>query len=720
MWLPKIAPLKLLLLSSILILAYWICQIALVSNTPWLGLDIDRFSDDNGLKIVNIHPSSPLLGKIEKGSVLTSISNGSQSENFKGEGILFDPALLRSTGDNELFLQQQQRIFDILTSPEIVLTTYDGKSITTATTTTRTFADTPARYWITFAMGSLAILMAVGAWSIKRSDIVIRAFGIGAFSYFIHCSIFSLHISRGIVVHPFLYTVLSPISQLAFLIFIHTALILIWHYPRRIMTFNIYPFLSVWVLSIWLITAFNLVDIPAGFILSYYIVFYGVFSYLAFLQWNASKSNLADKHRFFSLTLGVAISSLIFMALIMLPLYFMGRSLIPIYFMSYSAIFVFIGLSIGIAKTELFGIDNSWFQIWAWFISGVLFIGLDASLIFILDLQDTTALLFSVIFGVWVYYPIRQWILNHYLRSNFDIEDKFTRLLDMFFAEGKLEEQWIDLLHDTYKPLKISIRPSTGSGEVAIRNSGLQLEVPTVDGNRILEVNGRNRGNKLFSRSDKNVTQSMYFLVRKSAELTRAKTQAEEIERERIMRDLHDDVGSKLLTLTHRLKGKDAELARAAMKALRDSIYVMDRKSHLFVSDVLDELAIEIQERLMTTETKFLWDTNNLGRCPLSPRQAINLSRILQESTTNALKHASPSYLKFSFSFSGQEFIVDIINDGDISPPETWELGKGVHNIRKRTEELGGTVTFTHSAEANASDRREIRLRLSLPIGGNR
>ena len=730
MWLPRIAPVRVLLLSSFFVLVWLICQIALVSGTPWLGLDIDHFSNENGLLVVNVYPSSPLQGKVQQGDVLTTISDGFETIAFKEKGVPVDPGQFENMGDSELFLQHQSKIFSMLFAKEITLVTLDGKRISTKATTVRTLPDSPWRFWATFFMGGLAMLIAICAWSIKRGDVVLRVFGVGGIFYFIHCSILSLHISRGVAIDPVLYQVLGPISQLAFLIFIHTALALIWYYPKKLREFNILPFLLLWVFGLWLNSYIGIVDMTADIVFGYFVFFYMVFFFLAILQWNGSTLNLADKKRLYSLFFGVMASGLAFMGFIVIPSYFLGRTLVPVYFMSFSAIFVFIGMSIGIAKTELFGIDNSWFKIWFWFVGGIVFITCDIAMIFILGLHDATALIFTIVFGAWVYFPIRQWIVNHYLRSNFDVENKFNRLLDMFFTDKDIEEQWVDLLRDTYKPLAIKHKSTDAhggggsgfgrgfNGVVAIENSGMLLHVPTVKGDATLQISGVNRGSKLFNRSDRDLTQVMYSLVRKSSELIEEKVRVEEIERERIMRDLHDDVGGKLLTLTHRLKGKDAELARAAMKALRESIYVMDRKSQQYARDLLDELFIEIRERIAVTQTTLEWDVRIANKCTLTSRQVMNVSRVLQEATTNALKHAFPNVITFTFFTIGEEFIVTVVNDGTVSDPEMWEFGKGIHNIRKRVTELGGEVNFTRLLNEKDEGMWLICMHISFPLEG--
>ncbi len=734
MWLPRIAPVRVLLLSSFFVFMLLICQIALVSGTPWLGLDIDHFSNENGLLVVNVYPSSPLQGKVQQGDVLTAISDGVETVIFKEKGVPVDPGQFKNREGSELFLQHQSNIFSMLFARKITLITLKGKRVSTSATTVRTFADSPWRFWATFFMGGLAMLVAVCAWSIKRGDAVLRVFCVGGVFYFIHCSILSLHISRGVAIDPVLYQVLGPISQLSFLVFIHTALALIWYYPKKLREFNILPCLFLWVFGMWLSSYIGIIDMTAEIMLWYFVIFYAVFFFLAVLQRNGSILDLADKKRLYSLCFGVMASGLIFMCLIVVPSYLLGRTLIPVYFMSFSAIFSFIGMSVGIAKTELFGIDNSWFKIWLWFVGGAIFITCDIALIFILGLHDVMALVFTIAFGAWVYFPIRQWIVNRYLRSKFDVEDKFNRLLDMFFTDKDIEEQWVDLLRDTYKPLAINNETTDANGSVggnfvhgfgrgfdgsvAIKNSGMLLHVPTVRGDAMLQINGVNRGSKLFSRSDRDLTQVMYSLVRKSAELTQEKIHVEEVERERIMRDLHDDVGGKLLTLTHRLKGKDAELARAAMKALRESIYVMDRKSQQYALDLLDELFVEIKERIASTQTALAWDVRIANECILTPREVMNLSRVLQEATTNALKHAFPNLITFTFFTIAEKFIVTVVNDGTVSDPETWEFGKGVHNIRKRVAELGGKADFTRSLDKNNEGAWLICLRITFPLEG--
>ena len=163
-------------------------------------------------------------------------------------------------------------------------------------------------------------------------------------------------------------------------------------------------------------------------------------------------------------------------------------------------------------------------------------------------------------------------------------------------------------------------------------------------------------------------------------------------ERERIMRDLHDDVGSKLLQLTHNIEEQgDSALAREALKSLREAIYCMDSESHVDLEDQLCEWQKELAARLNSADITCSWKSEkNMENIKLNSRQRVNLSRILYEAVNNVIRHADAKHVNFSLRVEDNHISLLVKDDGKATQIEHWIKGRGMHNIMTRAKELGG------------------------------
>ncbi len=121
---------------------------------------------------------------------------------------------------------------------------------------------------------------------------------------------------------------------------------------------------------------------------------------------------------------------------------------------------------------------------------------------------------------------------------------------------------------------------------------------------------------------------------------------AVEAERRRIHDDLHDDVGSQLLTLLHRVPPAEQQLVREILQDLR-AILARERGVEGTLLEVLAQLHEEAEQRLQTRDIGLDWQqADDLPDPPLDPAQAMHLFRIGRESITNALRHAHPARLR--------------------------------------------------------------------------
>lgn len=191
----------------------------------------------------------------------------------------------------------------------------------------------------------------------------------------------------------------------------------------------------------------------------------------------------------------------------------------------------------------------------------------------------------------------------------------------------------------------------------------------------------------------------------------------------RIMRDLHDDVGAKLLTLVHRSEtDPNAQTARAALHNLRETIRGLgEQEAVVELADALSDWQAEAEDRLDAAGIELQWQQpEDLPERVLSNRQRINLSRILREALSNAIRHAEPHTVHIQTSLLNGSVRVLLCDDGTGVNPNDWAAGTGVTNMETRARELDATIHWYRASDAQdgSGGGTCVEIRCPLVNGG--
>jgi len=189
-------------------------------------------------------------------------------------------------------------------------------------------------------------------------------------------------------------------------------------------------------------------------------------------------------------------------------------------------------------------------------------------------------------------------------------------------------------------------------------------------------------------------------------------TRAQEDERKRIARELHDDTAQALIDLSRRLDDlatSHEQLSESAMGRLEELHELIDgilRDVRRFSRDlrpsVLDDLGLlpaleglmaDVKEARVETELKVYGD-----RRRLPPEVELVLFRIVQEALSNVRRHSQASQVAtvVEFGEGGVRITVDDNGQGFELPDRTGDLataGKlGLIGMHERAQLLGGTL----------------------------
>jgi two-component system sensor histidine kinase UhpB len=195
--------------------------------------------------------------------------------------------------------------------------------------------------------------------------------------------------------------------------------------------------------------------------------------------------------------------------------------------------------------------------------------------------------------------------------------------------------------------------------------------------------------------------------------------EAAENERRRIASDLHDDLGAQLLTIAQASqRGHDTErvagMARQAMEEMRLSVRGLTGDA-ADAQNVLADWRAETVTRLTDAGFEPRWEA---GEPPpglvLPSRTHVQLTRILREAVSNAIRHSGGRRCAVRIGFEDGGVQLAVEDDGrGLAParPRTTGGGHGLPNIERRVRNLGGEHRFEQPAGGGA----RLVVRVPLP-----
>ncbi|MGA0556111.1 sensor histidine kinase [Larkinella sp. VNQ87] len=185
-------------------------------------------------------------------------------------------------------------------------------------------------------------------------------------------------------------------------------------------------------------------------------------------------------------------------------------------------------------------------------------------------------------------------------------------------------------------------------------------------------------------------------------------------EKERIARDLHDNVGAQLSFIVNSLQqiGRQTEkqpipnpyqlsaqlrsvvdYTREAIKMLRDTIWAIHQES--FTLEEFEERITHYVSRYFQQMEPLRITIQTEGQLvqPLTSVQALNMFRIMQEALHNVVKHAQATEVTVLLSARPDgTFQLSVSDNGNglSLQNDSFDNHYGLQNMKKRAEELGG------------------------------
>ncbi|RQO62462.1 hypothetical protein DBR47_04305 [Paucibacter sp. KBW04] len=188
------------------------------------------------------------------------------------------------------------------------------------------------------------------------------------------------------------------------------------------------------------------------------------------------------------------------------------------------------------------------------------------------------------------------------------------------------------------------------------------------------------------------------------------------LERQRLMQDMHDGLGSSLLSAMVAVEqgsmdqDRVVEVLRECVDDLRLVIDSLEPIGHDLVS-LLATMRYRLGKRLQAGGLMLEWDVQDLPPLEwLEPPDALHVLRLMQEALSNVLKHARASRVRMVTRHHGSYVEIRVEDDGEGFDINTAQRGRGLKSQQRRTQRLGGSLRI------DSSPGHGTRLSLRLPV----
>ncbi|WP_431441619.1 ATP-binding protein [Bacteroides hominis] len=174
-----------------------------------------------------------------------------------------------------------------------------------------------------------------------------------------------------------------------------------------------------------------------------------------------------------------------------------------------------------------------------------------------------------------------------------------------------------------------------------------------------------------------------------------------EVERNRLAKELHDNVSNELLAI--KMKIADGTSSREevldTLQALQTEVRGISHDlmppvfKYASLSEILQDYVYQRNQSGQTELTLVLEPEEGFDH--LSQKVALEIYRIVQEATGNALKHAQATHIKIILVREGSRIKLTIADNGKGFEQQTGKSGIGLVIIKERVENLKGVLTLS-------------------------
>jgi len=719
------SPGALLLLAALAGLAACVAALLWSAHQPWLGLKLSP--DADGLRIDAVSPGSPAAGLASApqlpGSVLRSIG----PVELRPSDLIEEPDAFRSYEQIGEFLARQSTLRRALQDGPVRLgiRAADGNAFEAllSPAPSRPFGDLPPSFWFQLFCGLCALLVGVWIWVLRPFDWGARMFALTGLSFPVATISAAVYSSREIAIDGAAFRALSGMNHAGSMAFGMALIAMFLCYPKRIVEPR--ALLAIPALFLPWLAADLLRLMPdqdwgiRAPVLLMVLIAFGC----AVKQWRMTEGDPHSRGALRWMSLSTTLGCGLFVLTTVLskllgwlpPLeqgYAFGFFLI-----------VYLGIALGLRRYRLFDLDRWAFRILLWVGGALALLTLDALLLLSLRLAPAASLGLSLLVIGFLYLPARSFLWHRVVdRRRLADDELFQAVLQVAFTASSDEraQGWQALLRRMFDPLELEVlgpdpfgRRYTAhdSDRPEILRDGLAMALPAVASSPGLVLRYPWKGRELFGLAQLRLATQVVELMRHADASRDAYERGVVEERRRVARDLHDDLGARLLASLNRPDlASTRRTIREAIAEMRSVVAGLAGESQ-DLGACIAGLRHETASRLEAAGIELDWPlTDGVDGIRVDYRICKNLSSMHRELVSNVIRHANATRLSVAIELNDGRLRSRVRDDGVGGAVADAADSFGLRNLRRRVEELHGKVSV---ADARPGTLVDIELPLA-------
>ena len=707
----RFTPTNGLLALSVFGLMATLALIHLATDRPWLGLDLAVAGGDD-VVITAVTPGGPSASVMTPVALL-AVSSREALIAVEATDLTPEPDALATYADMNRFFARQTETAQVLRQRQVVLLTrgrygVEGR-ISVAPASHRPISDLPAGFWAPVAVGLTSFLVGMWVWTLRRRDTATGLFAVASFSILVFTFAAALYSSRELALGGPFFHLLSAVNHGGALLFGAAMVALLLAYPLPLVSrpWLAAPFglAGIW----WVGDTLQVFDGPAlGIHLPVMIEMAGILACTVAQYWRARGDRKARiVLRWFGLS--VVTGAGLFVLTVIAPSMVGFGPLVPQGYGFAFFLLIQVGLAIGVARYRLFDLDRWAFRILFYMTGAVLLLLIDAVLISWVALERAPALGLALVLVALIYLPLRdslaRWLTGRE-RSDGEIWFPDMMAVTLCRSEEERELRWRALLMKAFQALQVSRGPSLEAPTLV--GEGVAMTIPAVGPLPPQQLEHRKQGRGLFSPRDVSRAGELRDMLVHAMQSQSAYDRGAAEERDRITRDMHDNIGIQLLGALHsRDATRKDDLIRQTLVDVREIIN-NSASATSTLSDMIADLRVEIADLVANAGLTLVWNSAAVSEIP--PQSVAAVRSILREAVNNALKHAQATTIAVSMSEADGDMLMVVEDNGRGFAPDGITPGHGLENMRARALLLKGTVSVEPAAPGT-------RVTLRLAVG---
>lgn len=706
-------------------LLLFLLSVHVASSQPGLGFSVR--SAANGVVLYSVDEQTALAKHMQPGDLVLALRSTAGLLALESWDAVAEPDDAVAYATYNRFFERHAALWSIVHGDglEVLVQPYVLKGqpppprwVAVTTTPLRGIGALPLAFWYQMACALAVLLMGVAAWAFVNAERGPQLYALAGLAVAVAISASAVYTSRELTLAPEWFLLLSRVNQAGAMLFAGLGTTLFWYYPVRLGRFTfeylMLPLVMLTLIGNWLQWWPNLDWAARAPLLVWLLVDFA----FAFLQWQRTRFEPVERARLKWMLVAWFTGAVGYLGAVITPQVLGFPPLIPQQYAWGLFVLSYLGIALGIVRYRLFDLDRWILLAWFWFAFGVMFVAIDAGLVLLLDLQNSIGVLMSLALVGWVYLPLRNSMMNWL--SPRDAPESLHRRLpailqQAFEYQRPVVEQWGQALQDIFHPLDCEVLAERVDAP-QLRDNGLGMAVPSVGEQGGYLLSYASGGRRLFNPRDLQLSEQALTLFRYARDYHQSFQNGVISERRRVARDLHDDVGARLLSVVYRAQGDEQlqRLARECLGELREVIQGL-QKSEVPLLQSYSRWHAEARERCKLFGVALTMElAPEIGSHLLSPRLERNLSRVLRECLSNSFRHAEATSITVSLRMVAGWLSLDYADNGrglSIADLDTQD-GLGLAGVRQRCEELGGGAVLWSPLAGGLAVRCEV------PMGG--